>query len=935
MSTFRLHILLCLVAFFVVGHPTPSYAQGINRDRLDSLKKEAMSCFNKKEVGQALALQKEALCIISNYSSKLSSEYAEALRDYALFTFENGNIQDASSFVEEAIIIFDSLYTRTNLESALSRLDLASYHSALSHYDVALKEGKRALDILEGLENVPQDNYAISVAKVSRFYEDMGNHEQSFILAIKALTLIENVYGHNSDRYAQMLDQLSYIYYERGDIQNAIKHCQEACDIFSRIPDSPFYANALNDLAAYCCDSGDVLKSIELGERSCSLAKEIYGEKTILYINTVNNLARYYSANKDNDRAIELSKKAMALCNEMGLNSNISYARSLGHLANFYSQKGNFESAIKYAEESRPIFKAIFGEDTPGYVGCLRDLSRYYYHSHDYTAAVYYIDATNSKIQQIVLRAFSYMPSRERSLYWNWYKDWFYYDMPNFCLSIRTRQMACISYNSVLFSKGLLLNTDVEERRLLQENDGETSLLLYSELQNARKELDMFPYGSMESEMKRDSLSRIIVDISNQLSSKSHLFDEYVKKQSVKWEDVRGSLKRGEIAIEFVKVYNETDCQYIALTLKKDYQYPHIIELFTETQLQRIKEQSYYQTDQLFHLIWRPLNNELKRVKKIYFSPDGYLHRIGIENLPITNKKKLISDCYALYRLSSTRELVFPKRRAKDRRAALFGGLDYNYTPALIATSSSNNDREDDIPTDLYRSISEQGQFSPLPATVKEVEDISHLLEQNSIVSIVYMDHNGTEGTFKGLSGNDLNIIHLATHGEYIPLATHTDHGILDRITYNRDISNEDLALTRSFIVMTGGNNVASPDYVKGSLTEDGILTSHEISKLDFSNVNLVVLSACKTANGDITEDGVMGLQRGFKKAGVNTIIMSLWEVEDAPTQYLMTRFYHYYNSGEKVNNAFNNAKNDLKIKYGTSGARPYWASFIILDALN
>ena len=154
-------------------------------------------------------------------------------------------------------------------------------------------------------------------------------------------------------------------------------------------------------------------------------------------------------------------------------------------------------------------------------------------------------------------------------------------------------------------------------------------------------------------------------------------------------------------------------------------------------------------------------------------------------------------------------------------------------------------------------------------------------------------------------------------------------------IIYERSISYEDLALTRSFIVLTSGNLVARPDYVKGSQPEDGILTSQEVSQLDFSKVNLVVLSACKTANGDITEDGVMGLQRGFKKAGANSIIMSLWEVEDAPTQYLMTRFYYYYIDGQPTNIAFNKAKNDLRNKYGTSGTRPYWASFIILDALN
>ena len=936
MSLKRIHTFLCLAFSLFVGGCVISSAQELQRERLDSLKKEAMTSYECGDVVHALSLQQEALWIIERNGLKSTSEYAEALRDYALFTFESGKIPEAISYVEEVIAVFDSLYTRTNLESALSRLDLASFHSELSHYDTALEIGQDALQTLDVLDSIPQNNYAIAVAKVSRFYEDVGNHEQSLVLGIKALTLIENVYGHVSDRYAQMLDQLSYIYYQRGDLQNAIKHCQEACDIFSQIPNCPFYVNALNDLAAYCCDSGDVNKAIEYGKLACSLARETYGEEKIFYINTVNNLARYYAAINDIDNAIENSKIALALCDKLGLNGNISYARSLGHLASFYYRKGDYESAIRYAEESKPIFKAIFGNDTPGFVDCLRDLSRYYFSNNDYLKATEYIDSTNQLIQDIVLRAFSYMPSHERFLYWNWYKDWFYYEMPIFCNSIRTVEMSKISYNSVLFSKGILLNTDVEERRIVQEDDGNTSLRLYNELQNARKELDMLSPGEPDSGFKRDSLSQTIVDLSDQLSQKSPLFNTYITKQSVKWEDVRNSLRRDEIAIEFVRVDLEDDYQYLALTLKKNYDHPHVISLFSESQLYEIKEQDYYQTDLLYNLIWSPLNQELKKVKKVLFSPDGCLHSIGVENLP-TPTGKIISDKLSLFRLSSTREIVFRQERSFDRIAALFGGLDYNYYPQQAPGNQDQGDNEpqDELTTDLYRSISRQGQFGPLPATEIEVDEISKLLMQNSIVSHVYLAQLGTESAFKELSGNDLNIIHLATHGEYIPLSSQGSNDFISKISYERDVSFEDLALTRSFIVLTGGNVVARPDYIKGSLVEDGILTSQEVSKLDFSKVNLVVLSACKTANGDITEDGVMGLQRGFKKAGANSIIMSLWEVADAPTQFLMTRFYYYYTDGLATNNAFSKAKKDLKNKYGTLGARPYWASFIILDALN
>jgi CHAT domain-containing protein len=105
----------------------------------------------------------------------------------------------------------------------------------------------------------------------------------------------------------------------------------------------------------------------------------------------------------------------------------------------------------------------------------------------------------------------------------------------------------------------------------------------------------------------------------------------------------------------------------------------------------------------------------------------------------------------------------------------------------------------------------------------------------------------------------------------------------------------------------------------------------------------MVVLSACETALGDIyTAEGVYGLQRGFKMAGVNSILMSLWKVDDAATMMLMTEFYRNFLSGmskreslleaqDKVRN-FRGYINGEKRKFSDP---KYWAGFILLDALD
>ncbi len=108
-------------------------------------------------------------------------------------------------------------------------------------------------------------------------------------------------------------------------------------------------------------------------------------------------------------------------------------------------------------------------------------------------------------------------------------------------------------------------------------------------------------------------------------------------------------------------------------------------------------------------------------------------------------------------------------------------------------------------------------------------------------------------------------------------------------------------------------------------------LTALEISNLDLKNTNLVVLSACETGLGDIEgNEGVYGLQRAFKMAGVESIIMSLWQVPDAETSEFMQLFYNTWFEGGTVRNAFNETQLSMQTKYATE---PYkWAAFVLVD---
>ena len=122
---------------------------------------------------------------------------------------------------------------------------------------------------------------------------------------------------------------------------------------------------------------------------------------------------------------------------------------------------------------------------------------------------------------------------------------------------------------------------------------------------------------------------------------------------------------------------------------------------------------------------------------------------------------------------------------------------------------------------------------------------------------------------------------------------------------------------------MAGGNKAWQGEKIPENI-EDGVLTAKEISHMDLSETDLVVLSACETGLGDVSSEGVFGLQRSFKQAGVQTIMMSLWEVNDEATRYMMTEFYSNLSSGKSKREAFLEAKQACKKKYIDPR---YWAA--------
>ena len=743
-----------------------------------------------------------------------------------------------------------------------------------------------------------------------------------------------------------------------GDYNKAVELGTQALNIRKQTlgEKHPDYASSLGCLADYYSRLGNYNKAIELGRQALNIRKQTLGEKHPNYASSLGCLADYYSRLGNYNKAIELGRQALNIRKQTLGEKHPNYATSLNNLANYYSGLGDYNKAVELGTMAMNIYKETLGEKHPDYASSLSNLASYNYQCHNYQEA-YRLLSKSIRIQKhIVLSMFKEATSRTRQTFWNKNNAEFDFFL-SFCLKAHNQDYNGELYDySALFTKGLLLNAETNARDVIFES-GDTALVKqFDALQSVRIMLNkQYEKSIAERTLNCDSLENVAELMERELIKSSKAYGDFTRSLTITWKDVQNELADGDVTIEFISTpfLDNDSVMYIdiALALKKDYPEPKLIPLFEEKTLKELSNDNPNDAQQLFHLVWNPLLSELEGTRNVYFSPSGALYNIGIENLPISAEERM-SDRFNMYRLSSTRLLALHPHSTRERKTALFGGLDYEMSPQDVASNNLKNAYHSEFIAqnrDASADFMERGGFGALPFSLKEVKSASKLLEANGYECHLFEGKDGTEEAFKSLSGKKVKVVHLSTHGAFVPQkeAKNTKQKNNFRFIQFDDADpqaqEEDLSLTRSFLVMAGGNMLKNYDSIPEGI-DDGILTAQEIAHTDLRSCDLVVLSACETALGDITNEGVMGLQRGFKKAGANTILMSLWKVDDQASSLLLTKFYENLLSKKmpkidalkKAQDYVRNYEIEVEGKKEKIFSDPkFWTSFILLDGLN
>jgi CHAT domain-containing protein len=271
----------------------------------------------------------------------------------------------------------------------------------------------------------------------------------------------------------------------------------------------------------------------------------------------------------------------------------------------------------------------------------------------------------------------------------------------------------------------------------------------------------------------------------------------------------------------------------------------------------------------------------------------------------LDKKGKELSGKFSISYISTGRDIVRLDTPIREYESA-----------AIIADPKYELTGEDSPETDDINSNNDRGIYSEkerenfkylfkaLPFTRVEASALAGIFKGKKIIRFQAEARKNTLSEISKYASPE--IIHISTHGFYL---TKEEENSLPNQKTNDPLS-------RCGLVFSGVNNWLESDGTKFLKDYgDGILTARDVLSLDLPKTDLLVLSACQTALGDIKNgDGIKGLRRSFEIAGVKSIICTLWSVDDLSSAILIEQFYkNLFNSKMDKLQALSNAKDYVK----------------------
>jgi len=833
------------------------------------LEKEAI---DKKEFGQAA--------------------YANNAMGVSMY-FQSRNTESIQ-YYSRAIEIWDSLGNKWSVASAYG--NMGNVYVNVGDHIKAHDCFTKSIDIRIELGYVKSISSQYNNLGNNYWYQ--GNNEKALEYYFKSLESDRK--NDNKKGVAAALSNIGGVYNYTGDSALAFKYLSEGLELSNEIGYNSAKAECLKKFGIYYFNRKNYSKSLYYHLENIELAKTLKDKQRMAF--SYNSIGEIY-----------LLKGDSAFREKNHTRANEHYASAIE----------NAEIGLGFAKEAR-----VSLETTNAAVV----LYKAYLAVDSIYKANEVVHLLLSRRDQDLETNFSVLSEREKELYFetmqNDYELFFDFALRN---NGSENELVEEAYNRALKLNGLMLKSSSALRRSIIASNDSVLIRDYENWLELKKNIAAeysFGNDTKNLEEKADELEKHLI-------TNNEEFNNSKKKENVDWKDITTKLAASEAVVEFISFeriddlhnHSEKSRVYCALIVKKKSDKPEMIELFSEDELKAVLGKTpgnnfnyinkLYGTNsnpnsQLYNLIWKPIDSSLNDVKDIHIAPAGLLHKVSFSSL-INDEGKYLSQEHNIHNVASTSVILNKDKNNfnSDFDLTAFGGIHYGQDSTGKET------------------------WSFLEGSQNEVNKIKEVLEEREVKNTLFLWEKATEESFKE-QANHSQIMHIATHGFFFP----DPDEVIEVEVDEEDVAfrgGEDFSLwtfvknknslMRSGLVFKGANAIW--DRTSESSGDDGLLTALEVAAMDLSNTQLVVLSACETGLGDIKgSEGVYGLQRSFKMAGVQYLIMSLWQVPDKETAEFMISFYKNLSENGDIKKSFNLTQKEMRDKYDPY----YWAAFVLVE---
>jgi CHAT domain-containing protein/Tfp pilus assembly protein PilF len=843
--------------------------------------------------------------------------------------YEQGEYQQALPLAEEALSLREQELGANHPLVAATLSNVATLHQALGNYDRAATLLQRALTITAQVSGIDSLDYALQLNNLAEVYRAEGNYTQAEELHLKSIAIRETRLQPTDPSLASAYNNLAEVYRAQGNVEQAKPLYEKALQIARQAygENHSSVAVLLNNLAELYRLQGDLSQALDLYGQSLQIVRLTLSNNHPHYGALLNNVATLYLDGGQYAKAILLIEEALQIIEQQLGNQHPNYARSLDNLATAYYHKGDYAKATSLFQQTIALQERALGNTHPDLARSLKGLS-YVYRATDKIEQAIDLQTRANQIEEYNLsvmlshgneaRKQAYLLTIENSI--------FSTISLNIQQAPQNPRATRLALTTLLQRKGRVLDTLTDSQNNLRKYLTPDAQVLLSQLAATRSQLAALLFGGASD---APDYPQQLTDLRNQIQAQETQLSQQsaqfkTQAQPITLDAVQKLLPADSALIEFVLyrplIRRNGDAsqwgepRYAAYILHSQDD-PQVVDLGAATALNRsvtqfrnaLRDRRFLKPFQqaartLDDKLMQPLRPHLKGKTQLLISPDGQLNLVPFAAL-IDPQEKYALENYTLSYLSSGRDLLRLQTQPSTRRDVLLANPQFGNSRSQSSTRGLGN-----------------LEFSPLPGTDAEVKAIAPLLPNALILS----DTQASEAQIKQVQSP--RILHIATHGFFLndEARGFADTARVAPSTLSGSPSQpSENPLLRSGLALAGFNQRQQQ-----SDGDDGVLTALEASSLDLWGTQLVVLSACETGVGEVSNgEGVYGLRRAFVVAGAASQLFSLWQVDDLGTKDLMVKYYQQLLAGKGRSEALRQTQlemlNDPRYRHPY-----YWAVF-------